>query len=130
MVAIAEGNTEEAKRQAKLANERHNMRGGMSFSIVMRFPGEAFPAVNPLAIQWSADGSFVWVPEDGKAKKVMARIVQRNSDGVLVDAELAAGQPVITEGVLQLQEGMQVRVLNAEGGGSEGGANARPSGEG
>lgn len=100
--------------QATIPNDSQDMRAGMSFSVTMRFPGQDFPAVNPLAIQWSAEGSYVWRLEDGKARKVMTRIIQRNSDGVLVDGDLAEGQPIITEGVLQVQEGMEVTVLGAQ----------------
>ena len=52
----------------------------------MKFPGDTYPAVNPLAIQWGSDGAFVWAVEDGKAKRVPVRIIQRNTETVLVDA--------------------------------------------
>ena len=55
------------------------------------FPATTFAAVDPLAIQWNADGAYVWVGVDGRAKQVPVRIVQRNNDAVLVDADLAAG---------------------------------------
>lgn len=100
--------------QASIPNDTGRMRPGMSFSVTMKFPGDRFPTVNPLAIQWSADGSYVWAMVEGKAKKVMAQIIQRNSDGVLVKGELAEGDPIITEGVLQLSEGAAVQVLGAD----------------
>ncbi|MFO1141347.1 MAG: efflux RND transporter periplasmic adaptor subunit [Amaricoccus sp.] len=91
--------------RASLDNADDTLRAGMAFAITMRFPGETFPAVDPLAIQWSADGAYVWTGADGKAKRVPVRIVQRDSDQVLVDADLAPGTPVVTEGVQMLRAG-------------------------
>jgi RND family efflux transporter MFP subunit len=101
--------------QARIPNEDNAVRPGMSFSIALQFPGEQFPAVNPLSIQWSSEGSFVWAYVGGKAHKVMAEIVQRNSDGVLVRADLKPGDAVISEGVLQLSEGTAVTLLDGPG---------------
>ncbi len=102
--------------RAEIPNEGNRLRAGMSFSVSLAFPGEQYPAVNPLAILWSAEGSYVWKYAAGKATKVMAEIVQRNSDGVLVRADLAAGEPIITEGILQLSEGDEVSLLSGPDG--------------
>jgi len=117
--------------RASIPNEDGLMRAGMSFSVALDFPGEEYPTVNPLAILWSADGSFVWKYEDGKATKVMAEIVQRNSDGVLVRADLEAGDAIITEGILQLSEGAQVNLLEGPdgSGGTIDAADAGPADE-
>ncbi len=46
----------------------------------------------------------------------MAEIVQRNSDGVLVRADLSPGDAIITEGILQLSEGAEVTLLDGPDG--------------
>lgn len=102
--------------QAEIPNDDQMLRAGMSFSVALKFAGEQYPTVNPLAILWSAEGSYVWKYDDGKAAKVMAEIVQRNSDGVLVRADLAAGDAIITEGILQLTEGAAVTLLDGPDG--------------
>src|SRR5690606_40695675 len=56
--------------------------------------------------------SDLWKYQEGKATKVMAEIVQRNSDGVLVRGDLNEGDPIITEGILQLSEGANVTLLD------------------
>ena len=94
--------------RASLDNAEDRLRAGMAFSISMRFPGEVFPAVDPLAIQWGAEGAFVWVAREGAAARVPVRVVQRNSDTVLVAGELVAGDRVITEGVQRLRPGSRV----------------------
>ena len=101
--------------QAEIPNPDNALRSGMSFSVALGFPGENYPTVNPLAVLWSAEGSYVWKYQDGAATRVMAEIVQRNSDGVLVRADLTPGDVIITEGILQLSEGMPVNVLEGPG---------------
>ena len=44
--------------QAKIANPADSLRAGMSFQVTMRFPGDTYPAVSPLAMQWGTDGAF------------------------------------------------------------------------
>ncbi len=95
--------------RASLDNAADLLRAGMAFSVTMRFPGESFAAVDPLAIQWNAAGAYVWTGVDGKAVQVPVRIVQRDDDAVLVDADLAPGTLVVTEGVQMLRAGQPFR---------------------
>jgi RND family efflux transporter MFP subunit len=99
--------------RASLDNSADLLRAGMAFRISMRFPGDTFPAVDPLAIQWSAGGAYVWTGPEGLATQVPVRIVQRNDDRVLVDADLAPGTLVVTEGVQVLRAGAPFRFENA-----------------
>ena len=94
--------------QAALDNADDRLRGGMAFAIELAFRGERFPAVDPLAIQWGADGALSGSAATARRRRVPVRIVQRNSDAVLVAGELAAGERVITEGVQRLRPGVPV----------------------
>jgi RND family efflux transporter MFP subunit len=98
--------------QATLPNEDGTIRPGMSFSVSMAFAGQSFPAVDPLSIQWSNEGAYVWKVTEGKVDRAMVEIVQRNSDGVLVQGGVAPGDMVVTQGVLQLSPGLAVRLLD------------------
>jgi RND family efflux transporter MFP subunit len=98
--------------QATLPNPDAVIKSGMSFSVDMTFPGETFAAVDPLSIQWSNSGAYVWKVVDNKAVKGMVEIVQRNSDGVLVKGDVKPGDAVVTQGVLQLNDNMTVRLLD------------------
>jgi len=95
--------------RASFDNADDTLRAGMAFSITMRFPGDTLAAVDPLAVQWSADGAYVWVSDGGRAKQVPVQIVQRNNDAVLVDAALAPGTMVVTQGVQLLRSGAPFR---------------------
>ena len=88
----------------------------MSFQIAMKFPGDTYPAVSPLAVQWGSDGAFVWTVDKGKARRVPVRIIQRNTETVLVDAPIASGDLVVTEGVQAVRDGGDVMI--ARGGGA------------
>lgn len=97
--------------QATLPNDSGTIRSGMSFSVIMTFAGQTFPAVDPLSIQWSNEGAYVWKVTESKVDRAMVEIVQRNSDGVLVQGGVAPGDMVVTQGVLQLSPGLAVRLL-------------------
>ena len=114
--------------EARIGNESGRLRPGMSFSVSMSFPGDSFPTVDPLAIQWSSSGAYLWRYADEKVERVPVEIIQRNSDGVLVKAELAAGDHVVTQGVQQLTAGATVRLLDAPAGGPGGGQNGERGG--
>jgi len=102
--------------RAQIDNPQDVLRAGMSFQVNMAFPGERFPSVDPLAVQWSAEGSYVWRVTDGKAERVNVRIVQRNPDKVLLTAELAENDLVIIEGVQRLADGGEVKVVDRDEG--------------
>ena len=99
--------------RARVDNPEDELRAGMSFNVTMRFPGENYPSVDPLAVQWDGEGSYVWQVEDGKSVKTRVRIVQRNPDAVLVEAALNKGDEVVTEGLQRVREGGAVRIVGA-----------------
>lgn len=101
--------------RAEIDNTQDLLRAGMSFSVTILFPGDRYPSVDPLAIQWDADGSYVWRVEDGVAKKVAARIVQRNSTNILIDGPVKQGDLIVTQGVQTIRNDAPVRVLDEKG---------------
>lgn len=108
--------------QALIRNPNDRLRAGMSFQVAMRFAGDTFPAVDPLAIQWGADGAYVWVVRDDIAVRTPVRVIQRNTDTVLVDADIDDDDIVVIEGLHAVREGARVRIAQIEG-------RARPSPE-
>lgn len=109
--------------QARIPNAADVLRAGMSFQINMRFPGDSYPAVDPLAIQWGADGAFVWTVRDGVGRRVPVRIVQRNAESVLVAGDITVNDQVVTEGVHLAREGEPILVAGNQG---DGGTSAGP----
>ncbi|MFD1197889.1 efflux RND transporter periplasmic adaptor subunit [Brucella gallinifaecis] len=101
--------------RAEINNDEDRLRAGMSFSVTILFPGDSYPSVDPLAIQWGADGSYVWRIEEGKAKKVAARIVQRNSTNILIDGPVKQGDMIVTQGVQSVRDNAPVRLQDEQG---------------
>lgn len=113
--------------RATLNNVDDQLRPGMAFSVSLSFDGDPYPSVDPLAVQWDADGSYVWtVSEDQSAQRTPVRIIQRNSDAVLVEGALTEGQLVVTEGLLTLREGMNVTADSGLGASDTAAAARRP----
>ncbi|MDX8511818.1 efflux RND transporter periplasmic adaptor subunit [Mesorhizobium captivum] len=100
--------------KATIANPADSLRAGMSFQIGMKFPGDTYPAVSPLAIQWGTDGAYIWAVENGKAKRVPVRIIQRDTETVLIDAPVESGDMVVTEGTQSVSEGGDVRIAGED----------------
>ncbi|BCH30830.1 hemolysin secretion protein D [Mesorhizobium sp. L-8-10] len=122
-VAAVDNRLDEASRtllvRADLPNPDDTLRAGMSFQVAMRFPGDEYPSVSPLSIQWGSDGAFIWTIEDGRARRVPVRIVQRNSESVLVEAAIRAGDIIVTEGVQNVREGSEVMVADRRAPGAQ-----------
>ncbi|MBB4063581.1 efflux RND transporter periplasmic adaptor subunit [Gellertiella hungarica] len=103
--------------RARIDNGDDRLRGGMSFTVTLRFEGERYPAVDPLAVQWDGEGAYVWrLGEGDKAEKVRGSVVQRDADRVLFKADIKPGDRLVTEGVQRLRPGMAVRVDNGGAG--------------
>ncbi len=96
--------------QARVDNADDLLRVGMAFHVSLNFPGETLLSVDPLALQWSSDGAFVWAIREDKAAQVSVTIRQRNSDEVLVEGALEPGEVVVTEGVQNLRPGADVTI--------------------
>lgn len=98
--------------QGEIDNSDDRLRPGMAFLISVLLPGESYPSVDPLSIQWDRRGSFVWALDDeDRAQRVGIEIVQRRDDAVLLRADLQAGQRVVLEGVQNLRPGATVSVV-------------------
>lgn len=100
--------------QGRLDNGDDSLRAGQAFSVTLSFPGDTLPAVDPLAIQWSGEGAFVWVAREGEATRVPVIIRQRNSDSVLVEGAIVPGETVIIEGVQTLRPGAAVEIVSGD----------------
>lgn len=133
-VTAVDNRVDEASRtlrvQARIANDDDLLRAGMSFEVTLRFDGETYPAIDPLAIQWDSTGAYVWrVGPENRAERVDVAIVQRNADRVLVKAVIGQGDAIITEGVQSVRSGAAVRLADAPSG-ETGASPARAEGEG
>lgn len=114
VIASIDNRVDAASRTVRIRGRIDNpadvLRAGMSFEVSMRFAGETYPAVDPLSVQWDAEGSYVWKIADNKAQKVRVSVIQRNPDSVLVQAALKPEDRIVTEGLQRVREGQPVRI--------------------
>jgi RND family efflux transporter MFP subunit len=106
--------------EASLPNEAAVLKTGMALTLVLDFPGTPHPSVPSLSIQWDRQGSYVWKIVDGKAKRIAVQIITRRSGVVTVAGDLKEGDPVVTEGVLRIRDGVQVAEAGAFAAGGNG----------
>lgn len=133
-VRAVDSRLDEASRtllvEARLANPDDTLRPGMSFRVSMQFPGDRYPAVDPLAVQWGTDGAFVWVVDNATARRVPVRIIQRNTENVLVAGDIDVGDHVVTEGIHLVREGAELLVGTRAGSAIPGQAASADAAEG
>lgn len=117
-ILVTDNRIDEASRtlrvRASIPNPDSTLRAGMSFEIIIDVPGETYPSIDPLALQWDSDGSYVWRITDNKAQRVPAVIIQRNSNSVLVKSEIKAGDLIVVEGIQSVRNGAGVNIANAD----------------
>lgn len=99
--------------QADLSNAERDLKPGTALAVSLKFKGDSFVAVDPLAILWGSTGAYVWRVVDGKAQKSLVRIVQRNTEAVLIAGDVSVGDVVITEGLDGLKDGAEVKIFGA-----------------
>ena len=104
--------TRTARVRASIDNSEDLLRPGASFALQLDIPGETFPAVPELALQFSQGSLHVWRVADGTAEKVPVRLVRRSAGTVIVDGPLQQGDRVVVEGTQRLRPGAAVQVLN------------------
>lgn len=100
--------------RAEVDNPDDSLRPGMSFRVGLDLVGDRWPSVPEVSLLWGADGPYVWVVDDGRARRVDVTVVQRKQGRVLVEGDLAPGTPIVAEGVQRMRADLQVRPLDAE----------------
>ena len=94
--------------RATVANSNDMLRPGMSFRVTVDVQGTAYPVIAETAVQWGADGAYVWSVENGTAKRIPVNIVQRQQGRVLVEGPIEAGQLIVVEGIQRMRDGIGV----------------------
>ncbi|WOJ94652.1 efflux RND transporter periplasmic adaptor subunit [Congregibacter variabilis] len=100
--------------RAEVPNSDDKLRPGMSFRVELDLTGGVYPSVPEVALQWGAEGAYIWLVEDNKARRVAAELVQRQGRRVLVNADVPDGSLVVGEGVQSMRDGISVRTMDAD----------------
>ena len=93
--------------RARVDNVEDVLRPGMSFRVKVDVDGEKYPVVSETAVQWGADGAYVWAILDGRAVRTPVQVVQRREGRVLIEGELE-NDIIVVEGTQRLRDGSMV----------------------
>ena len=118
---VVNPNTRSVTVRAILPNPDRVLKPGMLLTVNVEASSRAAPAVPELAIVGEGESSFVYVVDNGVAKRVPVRTGARQGGVVEIVEGLRQGQRVVTEGVVKLTDGQRVRLAGA--------ANARAAGK-
>ena len=94
--------------RATVDNHSDSLRPGMSFRVSVEVEGREYAVVAETAVQWGADGAYVWLIQDGVARRTPVRIVQRQQGRALVEGELAVDDLLVVEGLQRMRDGVAV----------------------
>lgn len=109
--------TRTATLRAVLPNRGGMLKPGMLLSVTIESKARTAPAVPELSLVREGDTSFVYViGTDQIAKRLAVRTGGRDGNLVEVVEGLAAGDRIVTEGVVKLSDGAKVRTAKAQGG--------------
>ena len=96
--------------RARVANDDDTLRPGMSFRVSAGVTGPRYAAIAETALQWGADGAYLWAVVDGMAQRTPVQVIQRRDGRVLVDGDFSAELLVIVEGTQSVRDGAVVDV--------------------
>jgi RND family efflux transporter MFP subunit len=99
--------------RALLANGEDIYRPGMSFRVNLSFYGQRYAVIPESGLSWGAAGSYIWLADQGKAKKVAVDIKQRLRGKILVSGDVNEGDELIVEGIQRLRDGQNVSSTEA-----------------
>lgn len=102
------------RARALLDNQNDQYRPGMSFRVTLEVRGELYVAIPEAALSWGANGAFVWLAEDKKAKRVQVQVEQRLRGRILVTGNLSDGQSLIVEGIQGLRDGQALTIQSSQ----------------
>lgn len=94
--------------RATVDNRSDQLRPGMSFRVSIDVDGNAHPVIAETAVQWGADGAYIWSVDNGFARRIPVRIVQRQQGRVLVNADIEPGRLIVVEGIQRMRDGIPV----------------------
>ena len=103
------------KVRVTFPNEDGRLRPGASYTVSLQLPGETYPTVPELALQFSSGGLHAWRVTGETVEKVELRLVRRLADAVLVAGDLNPGDRVVIEGTQRLSPGKPIRIVGGEG---------------
>ncbi|RYD58494.1 MAG: efflux RND transporter periplasmic adaptor subunit [Sphingomonadales bacterium] len=111
--AVLNAETRAATVRAVLANGDRKLKPGMLLSVTIESAARDSLAVPELSVVGEGEQSFVFVLDGDKVKRVPVKTGLRQQGKVEILEGLQPGQRIVTEGVVKIADGQQVRVAGA-----------------
>lgn len=114
---VIDPNTRSVVVRAHLPNSDGKLKPGMLLTVAIETAPRLGLSVPELAIVGEGDQRFVYVVGgDGKAKRTPVKTGLRSAGRIEILEGLSPGARVVTEGVVKLADGMQVKVAGPQAG--------------
>ena len=114
---VIDPNTRAVTVRARLPNSDRALRPGMMLNVVIESASRSGLSVPELAVVGEGENRFVFaVDGNGRARRIPVRTGARIGGRIEVVQGLRPGQRVVTEGIVKVSDGMQVRLAGARGG--------------
>ena len=107
-------NTRSVTVRARLPNPDRKLKPGMLLTVGIETAPRLSLSVPELAVVGEGDARFVYVIEDGVAKRRPVRTGVRSNGRIEIIEGLRPGQQVVAEGVVKLSDGMRIRLAGAQ----------------
>ena len=114
---VIDPNTRAVTVRARLPNPDRTLRPGMMMTVIIESASRSSLSVPELAVVGEGDRRFVFaVDGNGRARRLPVRTGARIGGRIEIVQGLRPGQRVVTEGIVKVADGMQVRLVGAGGG--------------
>lgn len=94
--------------RARADNSADKLRPGQSFRVLLEAYGADYPVLPEIALQWGADGAYVWAVTGKQVRRLPVNIVQRQEGRVLVEGQLQEGDLIVVEGIQRMRPGIEI----------------------
>jgi RND family efflux transporter MFP subunit len=101
------------RARAAIDNSSDSLRPGMAFEIDASISKGEYLSVPELAVQWGADGPYVWSATGDRATRSPVEMVRRVDGRMLIRGDVLEGQRVILEGIQSVRPGMKINDLSS-----------------
>jgi membrane fusion protein (multidrug efflux system) len=117
---VIDPNTRAVMVRARLPNPDRALRPGMMLTVSIESASRQGLSVPELAVVGEGENRFVFaLGADGRARRVQVRTGARLGGRIEILQGLRPGQRVVTEGIVKVSDGMEVRVAGDRGGGGQ-----------